>query len=74
MMDTGSEGLKEHVVFWVSAYNGRDPGFGTPMFKPNMMTFDDSRDATKFVEKLATICNAGGLYRGRTVVRVSPCF
>jgi len=67
---------EEHVVYWASKFTGNNAhkSYTTPMYKANMMTFEDSRDATAFVEKLTKLANEGGTYRGRLVCHVSACF
>jgi hypothetical protein len=65
--------LKEFVVYWASEFNGKNPGYGTPQFKPNMMTFTTLEAAQKLQAKLQKLQDENGLYRGRLVRHVSPC-
>ena len=59
------------IVYWLSAFNGKNPGSYTPVIQPNFAVFDDSEKAAKHVSKLTLIKDAKGTYRGRVVTHVS---
>lgn len=62
---------KQYIVYWMSEFNGKKPGYTTPVFKPNAMSFDTPERASAFQEKMTALSQSGGLYRGRVVRHVS---
>lgn len=62
---------KQFIVYWMSEFNGKRPGYTTPVFKPNAISFDTADRATAFRQKMIELSQANGLYRGRLVRHVS---
>lgn len=63
--------LKPFLVYWLSQFAGRTPGWSTPEFQPNVLTFETEIKAKTFHEKMKALAEAQGLYRGRIVIHVS---
>ena len=63
---------KNYIVYWASKFNGSNPGYSTPVHKPNMMSFDSEEVASALHKKLEALAATGGTYRSRVVLHVSP--
>ena len=62
---------KPYVVYWMSKFNGDNPGYNTPMLKAGMLTLETKEAAETLHKKLTKLAKEGGTYRGRIVIHVS---